>query len=79
MKTATVREVQHHFNRVLKLTEGGEAVRITSRNRVVAQLTAIEEVEEAPNVDFHQRAKALWGEAAMNLSDAIIEDREERF
>lgn len=79
MKTATVRDVQHHFNRIAQWTESGEDVQITRRNKPVMRLVAINTAAKKPAaVDFHQRSLKLWEGTPTSLSDLIIEEREER-
>jgi antitoxin (DNA-binding transcriptional repressor) of toxin-antitoxin stability system len=79
MKTATVRDVQHHFNRIVHWTESGEDVQITRRNKPIARLVAITEApEKTAPVDFYQRAVNLWKNNNGSLSDLIVEEREER-
>jgi antitoxin (DNA-binding transcriptional repressor) of toxin-antitoxin stability system len=82
MKTASVREVQHHFGKVLACVEGGEEVQITRRSKLVARLvpsgTASQASVSLP--DFAARARAIWGTRpkGRSLSKAILEGREER-
>jgi antitoxin (DNA-binding transcriptional repressor) of toxin-antitoxin stability system len=38
MKTATVREVQHHLAKVLRWVEQGQTVEITRRRQIIAKL-----------------------------------------
>lgn len=79
MKTATVREVQHHLNHVLRWIEQGEEVQITRRNHPVAKLISVQGVPaQAPSVDFHARAQRLWGKKNQPLSGLIIDGRNER-
>ncbi len=81
MKTATVREVQHHLNDVLAWVARGEEVQITRRNKPVAKLVAtFTENVAAPLPDFAGRSRAIWGEKPTRkpLSATIIEERGER-
>jgi prevent-host-death family protein len=79
MKTATVREVQHHLNHVLRWIEEGEEVQITRRNHPVAKLISVQSIPSlSPAVDFHARAQRLWGEKNQTLSSLITDGREER-
>ena len=43
MKTATTREVQHHFSRVLNWVDSGEEVVITRRGEKVARVVPIDQ------------------------------------
>jgi len=79
MKTATIRDVQHHFNQVLQWIGAGEEVQITRRSRPVAKLTAIDtNITQPIAVDFYQRSLKIWGSQPASLSDVILESREER-
>ena len=80
MKTATVREVQHHFSKVLAWVENGEEVHVTSRNKTVARLVPNDSVgtTHLPLPDFAARARAIWGSNPGSLSKAILDEREER-
>lgn len=82
MKTATIREVQHHFGKVLAWVENGEEVQITRRNKRVARLVPSEpDLPVAVKLpDFAARARAIWGATPQggSLSKAILADREER-
>jgi len=82
MKSASVREIQHHFRKVLAWVENGEEVLVTRRNKTVARL-----VPSAPNIlpdvplpDFAARARAIWGShpRGRNLSVEILAEREDR-
>ncbi|HEX8372916.1 MAG TPA: type II toxin-antitoxin system prevent-host-death family antitoxin [Chthoniobacterales bacterium] len=80
MKTVNIREVQHHFSKVLAWVESGEEVRITRRSKTVARLVPDSETKEAALPDFAARALAIWGETSSvtPLSEDVIRDREER-
>ncbi|HEY3356421.1 MAG TPA: antitoxin Phd/YefM, type II toxin-antitoxin system domain protein [Polyangia bacterium] len=79
MKTATVRQVQHHLSEVLSWVERGEEVRVLRRKKVVARLLPPEpQVAAAP--DFLGRARAVWGEEprGARLSEILSESRQDR-
>jgi antitoxin (DNA-binding transcriptional repressor) of toxin-antitoxin stability system len=82
MKTATVRDVQHHFGKVLAWVEGGEEVQITRRSKLVARLVPSGPANPAPVSlpDFAARARAIWGAQpkGRSLSKTILAEREER-
>ena len=82
MKTATVRDVQHHFRKVLAWVENGEEVLVTRRNKPVARLVPSGPASPAsvPLPDFAARARAIWGAhpKGASLSAAILAEREER-
>ena len=82
MKTATVRDVQHHLGKVLAWVEKGEEVQITRRSKPVARLvpSGAASLTPVPMPDFAARARAIWGAQPKggSLSKAILADREER-
>jgi prevent-host-death family protein len=82
MKTATVRDVQHHFRKVMAWVEQGEEVVVTRRNKTVARLIPCSPARPAavPLPDFAGRARAIWGarRKGASLSGAILAEREER-
>jgi prevent-host-death family protein len=82
MKSASVREIQHHFRKVLAWVENGEEVLVTRRNKTIARLvpstsTALSVV---PLPDFAARSHAIWGKRpkGRSLSAEIIADRDDR-
>ncbi len=84
MKTATVREVQHHLNKVLAWVENGEEVQITRRSKTVARLvpSGPAHAAPAPLPDFAARTRAIWGKPSCtaktrSLAQAILAEREE--
>jgi len=58
MKTASIREVRHDFNRILEWVAGGEEVAITKRRQTVARLLP---------VAHRRRARAKMPDAAARL------------
>ena len=80
MKTATVREAQHHLQKILRAVAQGEVVEITRRNRIVARLVPATQVPRNGLPDFVARARALWGKgpAGMPTSDLVVDGRAER-
>jgi prevent-host-death family protein len=81
MKTATVREVQHHLSKVLAWVEKGEEVQVTRRNKTVARIVPFSPPGSAPAElpDFAARARAIWGAQPKGngLSKTILDEREE--
>jgi len=79
MKTATVRDVQHHLSEVLAWVANGEEVRVLKRRKVVARILPPEPVVVAPP-DFLARAKDVWGgrPRGKRLSDIVSESRGRR-
>jgi prevent-host-death family protein len=47
MKTATIREAQHHLSKLLREVAAGEEVVLTRRGKKVAKLTCFEEEDPA--------------------------------
>jgi len=82
MRTATVRDVQHHLAEVLAWVEQGEEVQITRRSKPVARLVPDRSPNPAsvPLPDFVARARRIWGSRAkgQSLSETVLTDREER-
>jgi antitoxin (DNA-binding transcriptional repressor) of toxin-antitoxin stability system len=60
MKTASVREVQHHLSEVLSWVERGEEVLVFRRNKMVARLLP-PHPSSAESPDFVARARSVWG------------------
>jgi len=63
MKTASIREVRHDFNRVLAWVSNGEEVTITKYRRTVARLlpAAPPKRAAAPMPDITGRLKKVFG------------------
>jgi len=80
MKTATIRDVQHHLSKVLCWVAQGEEVQITRRSRTVAKLVPSRDAQAVELPDFAARARAIWGDSpgGKSLSSIIVDDREER-
>ncbi len=76
MKSATVREVQHHLGRVLEWVEHGEEVLVLRRRKVVARLVP-PSPEIAATPDFVARAQEVWGNKprGKRLSSLVDEGR----
>ena len=81
MKSASVRDVQHHLSKVLAWVEKGEEVQITRRNKTVAKIVPAEaRGTRIPLPAFGARARQIWGEIPIgkSLSQTVIDDRKER-
>lgn len=80
MKTASVRELQHHLKRILDVIDHGEEIIITRRNRKIAKIVPLREdslIGEWPDfVNRSRKVKKLV--EGRSLSELIMEDREER-
>jgi len=61
MKTASVREVQHHLSKVLAWVEKGEEVQITRRNKPVAKIVPAEAQETRIALPLSQLARVRFG------------------
>lgn len=81
MKTATTREVQHHFSKVLKWVDAGEEVVITRRGKSIATLAPMNEAIDPmeKKVDWaaviEERQKAL-GDLPKSMEDTVQKMRE---
>ena len=81
MKSASVRDVQHHLSKVLAWVEKGEEVQITRRNKTVAKIVPAEaRGTPMPLPAFGARARQIWGEIPLgkSLSQTVVDDRKER-
>ncbi|MCH7227447.1 type II toxin-antitoxin system Phd/YefM family antitoxin [Haloferula sp. A504] len=82
MKTATVREAQHHFSKLLKELEHGEEIVITRRGVSVGKLVPME-AEENPftrRVDWSEsirRRNEVLGDLPQLQRNIVLEMREE--
>jgi prevent-host-death family protein len=84
MKTATAREMQHQFGRVLARVGRGETVVITKHGKKVAQLCPMPQVKGKVLVwpDFARRMKGHFPDGTpvgLPAGELIREGREERF
>jgi prevent-host-death family protein len=81
MKTATVRDVQHHLSKVLAWVEKGEEVQITRRNRTIAKIVPADAPTRRVALPaFAERARKIWGQTPTgeSLSQIVLDDRKER-
>jgi antitoxin (DNA-binding transcriptional repressor) of toxin-antitoxin stability system len=81
MKTASVRDVQHHFSKVLAWVEKGEEVQIIRRNKLVAKIVPAEAQGTGITLPaFAARARQIWGKTPVgkSLTQTVLEAREER-
>ena len=79
MKKASVAEVQHNLNSVLKFVEQGEKVLLTRRNKVIAKIVPIYDTENDAWPSFYERAEEMFKEIkGKNPEQIILDDREER-
>jgi prevent-host-death family protein len=81
MKTASVRDVQHHFSKVLAWVEMGEEVQITRRNKLIAKIVPADTQGRRVILPaFAARARQIWGETPVgkSLTETVLAEREER-
>src|SRR5213593_1540899 len=81
MKTATIRQIQHHLSEVLRWVEDGQEVQIARRKRVIAKIVpARDDQQSVVWPDFIGRSTKIWGKSirGKSVSRIIIEDRKER-
>ncbi len=79
MKKASVAEVQHNLNFVLKFVEQGEKVFLTRRNKIIAKIVPVYDTENDDWPSFYERAEKMFGEIkGKNPSRVILDDREDR-
>lgn len=60
MKTASVRQVQHHLAEVLSWVEAGQEVQVFRRKKLVARFLP-PDPEPVKSPDFLARARGIWG------------------
>ena len=79
MKSASVRQIQHHFRDVLSWVKDGEEVEITSNRRVVARLTPpLQKIKKGKRKrpDFAGRLKRIYGDLRPLTTNAVLRERE---
>jgi antitoxin (DNA-binding transcriptional repressor) of toxin-antitoxin stability system len=72
MKTYSIMQSQHNLSRILREVEGGEAVGITRRKKLVAHLVPVGHDESVEFPDFGGRARRLWGEEWRGVSSDVL-------
>ena len=80
MKTATVRQLRHHFGSVLDWIEQGDAVRISKRGKTIALLcppAPAKPVRSRKRPNLLARFKRLYGDKAL-AGNIVVEDRQLR-
>ncbi|CAN5493626.1 hypothetical protein BH23VER1_BH23VER1_24030 [soil metagenome] len=78
MRTATVREAQHHLSKLLQELESGEDIVLTRRGQKIATLSAYRESDQSEIAfpDFGQLRRDL-GTDSIKGQNAILQMREE--
>ncbi len=78
MRTATVRQIQHHFKNVLRWVEHGEMVGITRRRHMVTKIVPIQKSTKAVDwSNLFERLHAIYGKKPVR-GKTISDGREER-
>jgi antitoxin (DNA-binding transcriptional repressor) of toxin-antitoxin stability system len=72
MKSASVRDLRHHFGNLLTWIREGQEIKITMRRRVVARLVPERPVQRAPikMPDFAKRLKKIHGRRTISSAAA---------
>jgi antitoxin (DNA-binding transcriptional repressor) of toxin-antitoxin stability system len=79
IKTATIRDLRYNFKRVERLLAEGEAIQITKRKRVVANLLPPEPPPGPPQMpDFLGRMRKISGDKVFKVSwaELLAQDRD---
>lgn len=79
MKTASIRQIQHHFREVLSWIKDGEEVEITKNRRVVARLTPVRlaKVKKRRRSDLPARLKRIYGDMPPLSYNPVLRQRED--
>ena len=79
MKTASVRQIQHHFRDVLSWVKDGEEVEITSNRRVVARLMPppSAKARKGKRPDFAARLRRIYGDMKPLAENPVVRERED--
>jgi prevent-host-death family protein len=76
MKTATLREAQHHLSELLEKLKDGEEIMITRRGKGVAKLVPVTEQRNVVFPDFG-KIRAKLGTARVNGPNEVLAQRGE--
>ena len=83
MKTASVRDLRHHFGIILMWIKEGQEVEITMRRRVVARLVPERQVKNAAvkMPHFASRLKKIHGRRTLSIaaSRAVLAENKGRY
>ncbi len=74
MKTATIREAQHHLSKLMLDVERGEEIILTRRGKQVARISPIEVDRKVAFPDFSELRKQL-GTDRINGTNEVIDQR----
>ena len=77
MSTAGIREVRQSLSKLLRRVKRGEEIIISDRNVPVARLVPYRQ-EERPPLLSQAALRAKYAHLNLNLSQAIIEERDDR-
>lgn len=81
MKTANVDTVPREWPEILEWLRAGEEVELCRGKDAVARVVPLPaggQEQPAAWPDFVGRARRIWGESRGSLTDALIEERNER-
>lgn len=72
MKTATVRDMKHHFGRIESWLRRGERIRISKRGKPLMDLHPVSAKGqmEASKVDFAALWRDIWGRRVLTRAQA---------
>lgn len=73
MKTATVREAQHHLAKLLAEVEKGEEIVLTRRGRQVGKLVPVHAEKAVVFPNFSEVRKRLGTHEAKGLNEVLIQ------
>jgi antitoxin (DNA-binding transcriptional repressor) of toxin-antitoxin stability system len=75
MRKATVRDLRYRFREVESLLREGEAIQITKRKRVIAELIPSKPAAPSRCPDFLARLRKLYGKSRIKVSGAELVSR----
>lgn len=75
MRTAGIREARQNLTSLLDDVRKGREVIITERGRAIARLVPVQERKPFPDLAAFRRQ---FGNLGVSLSQAVIDDREDR-
>lgn len=76
IRRASVRDLRYRFAEVENLLMEGEAIQITKRKRVIAQLVPAQKAAPRERPDFLARLKAIYGGKVQEVSGAELVARD---
>ena len=73
MKTATVREAQHHLSKLMEEVEKGEEIILTRRGKQVGKLVPIRVEREVVFPDFAKIRRKLGTDETKGLNEVLAQ------